>query len=153
MSANRIKEVKFVGNQDNELLAQDNAGGSLCWGNWNSVTQFFDWTLITSSSIGPGWCETFDVDGTDSGDEEVVIPWYSTGGASIYDYSAGGTLSSFYATGYYVNFMVKADMYGRGYDSTMITAFGAGSDATGLHLYSSTTAGSWRIFVAAPSGL
>ena len=75
------------------------------------------------------------MDGTDGGDEEVVIPWLSTGGASIFNYSAGSTLSPFYATGYYINFMVKADTYGRGYDSTMITAFGGSSPATGLHLY------------------
>ena len=59
MSANRVKEVKFVGgSQDYELLAEDNAGG-LSWGNWNGST--FVWTLITNDDHRPEpWCETFD---------------------------------------------------------------------------------------------
>lgn len=151
MSAYRVKEVRFVGNQDQELLVEDNAGG-LYWGNWNSGTHYFDWTLITNNAVGPGWCETFDMDGTDSGDEEVVIPWAS-GGASVFDYSAGSTLSTFFNNSFFVNFMVKADMYGRGYKSTIITAFGSGSPTQGLHLYDKKGSVSTWISYSLPDGI
>ena len=133
MSVNRLKEVKFVGAQDYELIVEDNAGG-LYWGNWNGSS--FTWYLISSQDTGPGsaFCETFDYDGTDGGDEEVIIPWTS-GGASIFDYSAGGTLTLMLNTSYYVRFMVKGDYYGRGYDSTMAFVFSSSSPYPGLWLY------------------
>ncbi len=71
--------------------------------------------------IGPGaaWCETFDSDGKDNGDEEVVIPW-ADGGAGLFDYSAGSTMwNNFIGSSYFIKFIVKGDYYNRGYDSTL----------------------------------
>ena len=150
MDPNRIKEVKFVGgSQDYELLAHDNAGG-LYWGNWNGST--FVWTLITSASIGPGWCETFDKDGADSGDEEVIIP-ASAGGAYIFDYSAGSTFNQWIGVGtnWHINFMVKGDYYTRGYDSTLAVAFSSTSDNPGLWTWDQT-AGWVKISGNVPDG-
>jgi len=129
----RVKEVKFVGGQDYELLVDDNAGG-LYWVNWTGSGG--NPTLITNTAIGPGsaWCETFDYDGTDSGDEEVIIPW-TAGGASMFDFSAGSTLTLILTTSYYVKFMVKGDYYGRGYDSTIAFVFTSSSPMPGLWLY------------------
>jgi len=133
MSPNRLKEVMFVGGTDDELLAENNAGG-LYWGNWNGST--FAWTLITNLDIGPGaaWCESFDLDGTDSGDEEVIVPM-TAGGAYKFDYSAGSTFSSWIATNYFVNFIVKGDYYNKGRDSTLAVAFNSSSGQPGLWLY------------------
>ena len=141
MSANRVKEVKFVGgSQDYELLAEDNAGG-LYWGNWNGST--FVWTLITNTDIGPSsaFCETFDYDGTDSGDEEVIIPW-TAGGAVMFDYSAGSSQTAFINTGYFVKFVVKGDYYNRGHDSTLAVAFTSASGQPGLWLFEKDSGGS-----------
>lgn len=156
MSANRIKEVKFVGNPNYELLAQDNAGG-LYYGNWNGSTML--WTLITNDAIGPGWCETFDEDGTDAGDEEVIIP-LTAGGANKYDYSAG-TYTIWIASttpGWNINFMVKGDYYGKCYDSTLAVVFNSSSasGAPGLWLYNkaATWDESWvKISGVVPDGL
>ena len=141
MSVNRVKEVKFVGTQDYELLAEDNAGG-LYWANWNGTGMTF--TLITSTDIGPGaaWCETFDQDGADSGDEEVIIPW-TAGGASVFDYSAGSTLTLLINTDYFVKFMVKGDYYNLGYDSTMLFVFDSPSPVVGVWLYAQGGWGQW----------
>jgi len=150
MSVNRIKEAKFVGgSQDYELLAEDNAGG-LYWGNWNGST--FVWTLITNDDIGPGsaWCETFDLDGTDGGDEEVFIPW-TAGGASIFDYSAGSAWNHLISTQYFVKFMVKGDYYNLGYDSTMLFVFAAPSPVVGVWLYTQGGWGEW-ISYSVPDG-
>jgi hypothetical protein len=147
MSANRVKEARFVGgSQDYELLAEDNAGG-LYWGNWNGST--FVWTTITSTDIGPGsaFCETFDYDGIDSGDEEVIIPW-TAGGAAMFDYSAGSSLTAFISTGYFVKFIVKGDYYNRGHDSTLAVAFTSASGQPGLWLYEKDAggaAGGWYL--------
>ncbi len=154
MNPNRVKEVKFVGGQDYELLAEDNSGG-LYWGNWNGSGM--DWTLILASGYDSvNWCETFDQDGTDSGDEEVIIP-SSTGGCWIYDYSAGETLNGFINIGsnWNINFLVKGDYYGRGYDSTMVFVFSATSDSPGVYLYDkqSTWSASWvKISSNVPDG-
>ncbi|OGD19901.1 MAG: hypothetical protein A2W03_08460 [Candidatus Aminicenantes bacterium RBG_16_63_16] len=158
MSANRVKEVKFVGGQDYELLAEDNAGG-LYWGNWNGAS--FTWTLITNSDIGPSaaWCETFDEDGTDSGDEEVIIP-LTGAGALKYDYSAGPALTTWISDSpaWYISCMVKGDYYGRGYDSTLAVVFSSASaaGAPGLWLYDkqATWGASWaHISNSVPDGL
>jgi hypothetical protein len=132
MNCNRIKEVRFVGAQDYELLAQDNADGTLYYGNWNGSGM--SWTTIwASASIGPGWCETFDRDGTDSGDEEVAIPM-SAGGGKLYDYSAG-SLTNWINPGWYINCMVKGDYFGRGRDGTLAVVFNSSSVGPGLWLY------------------
>ncbi len=155
MNPNRVKEVKFVGSSDYELLVHDNAGG-LYWGNWNGSGM--NWTLILASGFDPThWCETFDQDGTDSGDEEVIIP-SSTGGCWIYDYSAGETLNGFIGIGanWHINFMVKGDYYNRGYDSTMVFVFSATSDSPGVYLYDKqpTWGASWvKISNNVPDGV
>jgi hypothetical protein len=153
MNCNRIKEVKFVGGQDYELLAEENGTRYLYWGNWNGSS--FTWIRIGSydstAPIGPGFCETFDKDGTDSGDEEVVIP-RSTGGADLFDYSAGSTLTLFINTPYFVNFMVKGDYYGVGRDSTMAFVFSASSPQPGLWLYE-TSHGITKISSSVPDGI
>ncbi len=150
MSPNRVKEVKFVGGQDYELLVDDNDGG-LYWGNWNGST--FLWHLITSEGIGPGGVETFDRDGADSGDEEVIIP-AAAGGAYIFDYSAGSTFNQWIAVGtnWHINLMVKGDYYDRGYDSTLAVVFSATSDNPGLWLWDQA-AGWSKISSVVPDGL
>ena len=157
MNPNRVKEVKFYGGQDYEyeLLVEDNLGG-LYWGDWNGGGM--NWTLITADDIGPGsaWCETFDYDGTDGGEEEVIIPWTS-GGASIFNYSAGSSLTPFLVNSYYVNFMVKGDYYGRGRDSTMAFVMGASSPMPGVWLYEKDSGGAltgwYQISTYVPDGL
>jgi len=140
MSADRVKEVKFVGGQEYELLAEDNAGG-LYWGDW--ISTGMAWTLITNEDIGPGtaWCETYDGDGTDDGDEEVMIPW-TAGGASIYDFYGGNTLTLFVDTSYFVKFMVRGDYYNRGHDSTLAFVFDSSSPLPGLWLCDMKVGGS-----------
>jgi len=152
MSANRVKEVKFAGTQDYELLAEDNVGG-LYWGNWNGGGM--TWTLITDDDIGPGsaWCETFDIDGNDNGDEEVVIPW-AAGGAGLFDYSAGSVLmKNFISSSYFIKYLVKGDYYNRGYDSTLAVVYVAPSPQVGIFLTEpGTGAGNW-ITHQIPDGL
>jgi hypothetical protein len=136
-SPNRVKPVKFVGGQDYELLAESNDDGGLYWGNWNGSGM--TWNLIMASGHDSiHWCETFDRDGTDSGDEEVIIP-ADTGGCYIYDYSAA-SLTQFITVGtnWPINFLVKGDYYNRGYDSTMAFVFSSTSANPGLWLWDQT---------------
>lgn len=145
MSPNRIREVKFMGVSDYELLIEDNLGG-LYWWNWN--TSGGTSTLITNTDIGPGaaWCEPFDKTGGDSGDEEVFIPW-NAGGAAIFDYSAGSTLTPWINTAFFVKFAVRGDYFGRGRDSTLAIAFTSASPTSGLWLYDGhTDSGNWISF-------
>jgi hypothetical protein len=151
MWADRVKAVKFVGGPDDELLAQNLDTGYLQWGNWNGTT--FTWTNITNAAIGPGWVETFDKDGADSGDEEVVIP-NNAGGAYWFDYSAGSVLSQFISLGtnWHIRLMVKGDYYNRGYDSTLAVVFDSTSDSPGLWLWDQAT--SWvKISSYVPDGI
>jgi hypothetical protein len=150
MDPNRLKEVKFYGGLDYEyeLLVEDNAGG-LYWGDWNGGGM--NWTLITTDPIGPGWCETFDKDGTDGGEEEVAIPLIS-GGAKIYDYSAG-TLSNFVSPSYFVNFMVKGDLYEHGFDCTIVFVFGPGSVQSGVYVYDAKSGTQGFISYNVPDGI
>jgi hypothetical protein len=134
ISPNRVREVKFVGGQDYELLVEDNADGKLYWWNWG--TGGGSMTLISSADIGPSsaWCEPFDYNGTDSGDEEVIIPW-NAGGASMFDYSAGSTTTLMLNQLYFVKFMVRGDYYGVGYNGTIAFVFTSASPQPGLWLY------------------
>jgi hypothetical protein len=77
------------------------------------------------------------MDGTDAGDEEVVIPMTS-GGALFYDYSGSG-LTTWFIGNWKINFMVKGDCYGRGYDSTLAAVLDSTSDNPGLWLWDLST--------------
>lgn len=133
MNVKRLKEVHFSADAVDELLAEDASGG-LSWGKWNGTG--FTWTLITNEAIGPhsAFCETFDWDGTDAGDEEVIIP-LAGGGAYMFDYSEASQLSLFINAAYFINSIVKGDYYGKGRDSTLCVVFGEGSFQTGVWLY------------------
>ncbi len=145
VSARQVKEVKFADGPADELLAEADGGG-LYWGGWNGTG--FTWTLVTNEALGPNSAslETFDRDGADGGDEEVLIP-LAAGGASLFDFSAGSELSPFVNAAYYVNFVIKGDYYGMGRDSTLAIAFGANSASPGLWLYeknSNPTLAGWK---------
>ncbi len=154
MSAKLIKEVQFADDAAAELLAEDENGG-LYMGNWNG--DGFNWTLITSEQIASSSAalETFDQDGTDGGDEEIMIP-LASGGASIYDFSAGGSLSPFINGAYILSSAIKGDYYGRGRDSTLAVAFGAGSASPGFWLYEKDVnpalSGWTRLSISIPDG-
>ena len=154
MSAKLIKEVRFADDAAAELLAEDENGG-LYMGNWNG--DGFTWTLITSEQLASSSAalETFDQDGTDGGDEEIIIP-LASGGASIYDFSAGGSLSPFVNGAYILISSIKGDYYGRGHDSTLAVAFGAGSASPGFWLYerdSNPALSGWtRLSISIPDG-
>jgi hypothetical protein len=136
MNCNRIKEVRVVGAQDYELLAQENVTQNLYWGNWNGTG--FTWTQINCPTVDwYAFCETFDYDGTDSDDEEVVIA-LEAGGCVMFDYSAGEIVYSWLGSVWPIRFMVKGDYYGRGYDSTMAFVFASTSSSPGLWLYDKT---------------
>jgi hypothetical protein len=153
MSAKLIKDVQFADDAAAELLAEDENGG-LYAGNWNG--DGFTWTLITSEQLASSSAlETFDQDGIDSGDEEIVIP-LASGGASIYDFSADGSLSPFVNGAYILRSVIKGDYFGRGYDSTLAVAFGAGSASPGFWLYerdSNPALSGWtRLSISIPDG-
>ncbi len=133
MWANRVKEVKFMGTSDYELLAEDLDTGILHWGNWNGTGM--TWTQITATAQGPGWCETCDWDGIAAGESEEVFIHINAGGMYRYDFDSD-SLTSVLNTLYSVHFAVRGDPYGVGYDSTVALAMTAtGGGTPGLYLY------------------
>lgn len=138
LAPNWVAPVKFGGGADYELLVDFNDAAAVGLWMWDYPGT---WTKIMDEDPDPlAFCEPFDFDGTDGGDEEVAVA-LSGGGIRLYDYSAGtwGWIAS--NTTYHADFMVKGDYYGAGRDSTLAVAFDTGAPA-GLWLYNGGT-GSW----------
>jgi len=131
-SPNKLIPVKFVGTADYELLVDFNSVAGLWLWNYPDT-----WTKIMEDHPDAfAFCEPFDADGTDSGDEEVAVA-LTAGGISKYDYSAGAWSWVASNTSYHAVFIVKGDYFGHGRDADLAVAFDTAT--TGLWLYNGET--------------
>lgn len=123
------KPVKFMGAADYELLATLNNKTGLYW--WNEAGYPGTWTKINNNSPASdeAFCEPYDPNGNTEGnsDEEVATD-FGTLGLWQFDYTTGNWTK---INSNSPDRMIKADIWGDGYSTSLICDFGS----LGLWIY------------------